>query len=291
MEKEIIIFTDSTCDLSKDLIDQNKIKVIPLHVTFDNGGQYLDGVDIFSEDVYKKQEELNTLPKTGAVNVSEFIKAFKEEYNKGNDIFYIGIGSGLSSSYNNALLASKEFDDESRFAIVDGQNLSTGTGLLVLKACKFRDEGDSIQEIKSKVEKLVPLVSAKFCIDRLDYLYKGGRCSGMTMLLAHALKIHPVAKVINNKLVVYKKPRGKYVNAVNEQIEEFKHDLPNMDTSCVFITHSGRIDGFDKYIYDEISKYIPKENIHITEAGCTVCSHCGPKTIGILYILNSKKII
>lgn len=285
--KEIIIFTDSTCDLSKDLIEKYKIKVLPLHVTFDNGGQYLDGVDIFCEDVYKKQEELNTLPKTGAINVSEFMKAFEEEYNKGNDIFYIGIGSGLSSSFNNAVIASKEFEDESRFAIVDGQNLSTGTGLLVIKACKFRDEGMSLKDIKENVEKLVPLVSTKFCIDRLDYLYKGGRCSGMTMIFAHALKIHPIAKIINNKLVVYKKPRGKYVNAVNEQIEEFKKDLPNMDTSSVFITHSGRIDGFDKYIYDELVKYIPKENIHITEAGCTVCSHCGPKTIGILYILNS----
>lgn len=285
--KETIIFTDSTCDLSKDLIEKYKIKVIPLHVTFDNGGQYLDGIDIFCEDVYKKQEELNTLPKTGAVNVSEFMKAFEEEYNKGNDIFYIGIGSGLSSSFNNALMASKEFEEQTRFAIVDGQNLSTGTGLLVIKACKFRDEGMSLKDIKENVEKLVPLVSTKFCIDRLDYLYKGGRCSGMTMIFAHALKIHPIVKIMNNKLVVYKKPRGKYVNAVNEQIEEFKKDLPNMDTSCVFITNSGRIDGFDKYIYDELVKYIPKENIHITEAGCTVCSHCGPKTIGILYILNS----
>ena len=103
---------------------------------------------------------------------------------------------------------------------------------------------------------------------------------------AHALKIHPVAKVINNKLVVYKKPRGKYENAVEVQIDEFIHDLDNIDKSCVFITHSGRMDGIEKQIYDKISPYLDKENLFITEAGCTISSHCGPKTIGILYILK-----
>ena len=282
----IRIITDSTCDLSKELIEKYNIRVIPLHVSFPGDDtQYLDGVNINSEQLYDLAAKLNVLPKTGAVNVVEFIKVFEEELAKGNEIFYVGIGSGLSSSYNNACIAREQFPD-SKIVVLDGQNLSTGTGLIVIKAARLVKEGKSLEEIKEICEKAVPLVSAKFCIDRLDYLYKGGRCSGMAMIAAHALKIHPVAKVINNKLVVYKKPRGKYENAVEVQIDEFMHDLDNIDKSCVFITHSGRMDGIEKQIYDKISPYLDKENLFITEAGCTICSHCGPKTIGILYILK-----
>lgn len=282
----IRIITDSTCDLSKELIEKYNIRVIPLHVSFPGDDtEYLDGVNINSEQLYDLATKLNVLPKTGAVNVVEFIKVFEEELAKGNEIFYVGIGSGLSSTYNNACIARKQFPD-SKIVVLDGQNLSTGTGLIVIKAARLAKEGKSLEEIKEICEKAVPLVSAKFCIDRLDYLYKGGRCSGMAMIAAHALKIHPVAKVINNKLVVYKKPRGKYENAVEVQIDEFMHDLDNIDKSCVFITHSGRMDGIEKQIYDKISPYLDKENLFITEAGCTISSHCGPKTIGILYILK-----
>ena len=282
----IRIITDSTCDLSKELIEKYNIRVIPLHVSFPGDDtEYLDGVNINSEQIYDLATKLNVLPKTGAVNVVEFIKVFEEELAKGNEIFYVGIGSGLSSSYNNACIAREQFPDR-KIVVLDGQNLSTGTGLIVIKAARLAKEGKSLEEIKEICEKAVPLVSAKFCIDRLDYLYKGGRCSGMAMIAAHALKIHPVAKVINNKLVVYKKPRGKYENAVEVQIDEFMHDLDNIDKSCVFITHSGRMDGIEKQIYDKISPYLDKENLFITEAGCTISSHCGPKTIGILYILK-----
>ena len=285
---KITILTDSTCDLSKELIEKNEIKVIPLHVSFPNDSKtYLDGVDITSEEIYNYADKHGVLPKTGAVNIEEFNEVFYKEMKEGNEVFYVGIGSGLSSTYNNARIAAQSFE-EGKIAVVDGQNLSTGTGLLVLKAAKLRNEGYSLEEIKVEVERCVPLVSAKFCIDRLDYLYKGGRCSGMTRLVAHALKIHPVAKVIDNKLKVYKQPRGKYENAVDVQIDEFINDLPNIDTSNVFITHSGWIDGFDDYIYRKISPLMDKENIHITLAGSTVSSHCGPKTIGILYILKKK---
>lgn len=283
---KITILTDSTCDLTKELIEKYNIRVIPLHVSFPGEDKdYYDGVNIFAEQLYDYAEKHSVLPKTGAVNVQEFMNFFDEELKQGNEVFYAGIGSGLSSSYNNARIAADQFE-EGKIAVVDGQNLSTGTGLLIIKAAKLRDQGKSLKEIKEQIEKDVPLVSAKFCIDRLDYLNKGGRCSGMTMIVAHALKIHPVAKVINNKLVVYKKPRGKYENAVQVQIDEFIRDLPNMDKSCVFITHSGRMEGIEQEVYKEVSKYIDKENIFITEAGCTISSHCGPKTIGILYLLK-----
>ena len=283
---KIIIMADATCDLSEDLIKKYDVKIVPLHVTFKGDpNDYLDGKTITVDEVYKMVEETGNTPVTGAINVQEFIEYFKEYINQGYDIIFTGIGSGLSSTYNNACIASKEYE-EGRIEVVDSMNLSTGIGLLVLKMGVFREEGLDIHTIANKVRELVPFVSAKFCIDRLDYLYKGGRCSGMTKMLAHMLKIHPVAKVINNKLTVYKKPRGIYIKAVDEQIDEFIKDLPNMDKSCVFVTHSGKMNGEDEYIYDKVTKYIPKENVHVTRAGCVISSHCGPKTVGILYILN-----
>jgi len=284
---KVRIVGDSTIDLTKEMIKKFDVMILPLHVAFEGDtNDYHDGFDIDSETLYTKVENnKGTTPKTGAVNVGEFVVAFKKLIDEGYDIIFTGIGSKLSSTYQNAVLASKEFP-EGRIKVLDSGSLSTGTALLVLKMCEYRDQGLSVQEIYDKVEKLVPLISAKFCIETLTYLYRGGRCSGMTMIVANALHIHPVAKMVDGKLIVYKNPRGPYEKAVDEQINEFMEDLPYIDKSCVFITHSGRIEGYDQYIYDRIVKYIDPKNIYITCAGCTVCSHCGPKTIGILYILN-----
>lgn len=283
---KIIVMSDSTCDLGEELLKKYNIKIVPLHVSFSKEGiDYLDGITINAEEVYKKVEEFQETPKTGARNISEFIEDFKGYIDDGYDIIYGGIGSGLSSTYNNAVLASKEYP-EGRIEVIDCQNLSTGTGLLILKMAEFRDQGLDVHEIARRVRELVPKVSAKFCIDKLNYLYKGGRCSGMTKLLANFLHIHPVAKVIDNKLTVYRTPKGKYRKAVEEQIKEFKEDLPNIDLSHVFITDSNYMDGEDEYIYEVLKEYVDPNNIHHTRAGCVISSHCGPKTIGILYILN-----
>lgn len=286
---KVRVVADSTIDLTKEMIKKFDITILPLHVAFEGDTHdYHDGFDIDSETLYTKVENnKGTTPKTGAVNVVEFVVAFKKLVDEGYDIIFTGIGSKLSSTYQNAVLASKEFP-EGKIKVLDSGSLSTGTALIVLKMCEYRDKGLSVQEIYDKAEKLVPLISAKFCIETLTYLYRGGRCSGMTMIVANALHIHPVAKMVDGKLIVYKKPRGPYEKAVDEQINEFMEDLPYIDKSYVFITHSGRIEGYDKYIYDRIAKYIEPKNIYITCAGCTVCSHCGPKTIGILYILNKQ---
>ena len=170
---KIIIIADSTCDLEPEYVEKNDIVLTPLHVSFaGDDHDYLDGVDIDSETVYKKVVESGNTPKTGAKNIGEMIELFKKYVDQGCDIIFTGIGSGLSSTYNNALIAKQEFDDD-RIEVVDSQNLSTGIGLLVSKMVKYRDEGLNIHEIAAKVRELVPLVSAKFCIDRLDYLYKG----------------------------------------------------------------------------------------------------------------------
>ena len=289
MANKVMIIADSTCDLNKDYLKENNIVILPLHVSFPGDDKdYLDGVNLDAETVYKKVEEIGNTPKTGAANVNQFIELFQKYIDENYDIIYTGIGSGLSSSYQNAVLASQEFP-EGRIEIVDSQNLSTGIGLLVCKMVDFRNEGLDVHQIAEKVRELVPLVSAKFCIDRLDYLHKGGRCSGMTKLFAHLLNLHPVAKVINGKLTVYKTPRGKYRKAVDAQIQEFLEDLPNIDLTRVFVTDSGHMDGEDEYVIQELSKHMDPSKIIHTIAGCVISSHCGPKTIGILYILKEKK--
>ena len=289
MANKVMIIADSTCDLNKDYLKENNIVILPLHVSFPGDDKdYLDGVNLDAETVYKTVEEIGNTPKTGAANVNQFIELFQKYIDENYDIIYTGIGSGLSSSYQNAVLASQEFP-EGRIEIVDSQNLSTGTGLLVCKMVDFRNEGLDAHQIAEKVRELVPLVSAKFCIDRLDYLHKGGRCSGMTKLFAHLLNLHPVAKVINGKLTVYKTPRGKYRKAVDAQIQEFLEDLPNIDLTRVFVTDSGHMDGEDEYVIQELSKHMDPSKIVHTTAGCVISSHCGPKTIGILYILKEKK--
>ena len=289
MANKVMIIADSTCDLNKDYLKENNIVILPLHVSFPGDDKdYLDGVNLDAETVYKKVEEIGNTPKTGAANVNQFIELFQKYIDENYDIIYTGIGSGLSSSYQNAVLASQEFP-EGRIEIVDSQNLSTGIGLLVCKMVDFRNEGLDVHQIAEKVRELVPLVSAKFCIDRLDYLHKGGRCSGMTKLFAHLLNLHPVAKVINGKLTVYKTPRGKYRKAVDAQIQEFLEDLPNIDLTRVFVTDSGHMDGEDEYVIQELSKHMDPSKIIHTTAGCVISSHCGPKTIGILYILKEKK--
>lgn len=283
---KIIVLSDSTCDLSKELIEKYDIKIVPLHVSFPNDERdYLDGVNIFPDEVYKKAEDHNILPKTGARNIVEFVEDFKKFLSEGYDVIYTGIGSKLSSSYNNALLASKEVGED-RIEVVDSEDLSTGIGLLVLKMCKLRDEGLNIHEIAENIRKITRNVSTKFCIDTLDYLYKGGRCNGMEKLFANSFKLHPIARMIDGKLIRDKLSRGKYVKAIDLQIEEFIHDLPNIDRDHIFITHSGRMEGLEEYTYNKLKEYVNPESIHITRAGCVVSSHCGPKTIGILYILN-----
>lgn len=280
---KVIVMSDSTCDLGYLAIEKD-VKVVPLHITFQGDERdYLDGENIIPDEIYKKVEEGCDIPKTGAISIGEFIEEFKKYINEGYDIIYAGIGSKLSGCFQNATIASREFE-EGRIEIVDSKSLSTGTGLLIMKMCELRDKGLGVHEIADKIRSLVPYVVAQFCIDRLDYLYKGGRCSGMKKVFVHALSIHPVAKMMDGDLKVYKLPRGKYVKAVDEQIKDFERDLPNMDKSCVFITHSGRIEGMDEYAYEIVKKYIEPENIHITRAGSIVSTHCGPKTIGILYI-------
>lgn len=280
--KKIGIITDCTSDLTKEMYEQYNIEVLPLYVVM-KGKTYQDGIDITTEEMYKLVDKYNELPKTSNVSPAKFEEYFKYYLEKYESIIYYGIGSDLSGTYQNAKIAASEFDEDKIF-IGDSKNLSTGIGLLILKAAKYRDEGYSAKEIFEKVNELVPRVRTQFAINTLKYLHMGGRCSGVSKILGSALKLKPIIKVIDGKLEVSKKPIG-YVRALRTMLDNAYEDLDKMDLDHVFVTHTVA-DSDAKYLKEELSKVIPSDCLRETNASGVIATHCGPRTIGILYLVK-----
>jgi DegV family protein with EDD domain len=274
------IFTDSTSDLTPEILRDNNISVIPLYVNFDDKS-FIDGITITTEGLYTKVEEYGMLPKTSAATPNDFYNAFKPYIDEGKDIVFIGLSSKLSSHLQNALLAAGEFPD-GRIHIVDSLNLSSAIGLLVMKAVDFEREEMSAALIAENVRKLVPKVKTAFIIDTLEYLHKGGRCSALQSFVGGVLKIRPVVKVVNGKMILAQKLMGKREKALNTMLQNVIKEKDNMDLSRVMVTHSVSSD--TEYLKNELSKHLNAEEIIVTQAGCVISSHCGPNTIGILYI-------
>ncbi len=285
---KIKIIVDSTCDLEPEYLSKHEIEVIPLFVCFDDE-TFLDGEEIQVPQMYEKVATLGKLPKTAARNSEVFLEVFEKYLSQGYDILCITISHHFSSMYQSALLAQEECDKE-RVRVVDSLNLSTGIGLTILKAVRFRAEGLSLYEIADRLEKeIVPNVKAQFVVESLDYLHAGGRCASTAYFFGKILHIHPEIVVRDGKMSVYRKPRGKMIYAYDELLDMIRSDLDHVDLDCVFITHSIAPKG-EQYLYQELSKIIPAEKIMVTRAGCVISSHCGPGTIGILYILKQKKM-
>ena len=278
---KVKLVVDSTVDLSPELYKEVDADVVPLQVNFGTE-VYFDGVDITPDELYKKVDEKGVLPSTAAVSSAKFQEVFKKWVDQGYDIVYLGIGSGFSSSFQSAYIAAQEFE-EGRVFPVDSLNLSTGTGLLVIQAHKMIKEGLSAKEIAAKLKDLVPHVTAQFVVDKLDYLHKGGRCSGASKLFGHLFHIHPVILVENGKMVVHRKSRGPIRVGVLEQADDLRNDLP-VDDYMIFVTHSGFDENLIKLAVDEVKKIVPTARVEVTRAGCVVSTHCGPGTLGILYI-------
>lgn len=278
----VIVLTDSTCDLSEKLIKENNIVKIPLYVSFD-GEMYRDGFDIDSFKLYEMVKERKKLPKTSACSVGDFMEVFSKYLKEGYDVFYIGIGSKLSATFNNSLLAKEELATD-RIQVCDSANLSTGTGLQVLKACKLAKEGKSVIEIKEEIEKITPNVRSKFVVESLDYLHKGGRCSGVARFFGTMARLKPVIEVKDGKLDVLAKPIGKR-KALQVMIDDIVDNKDNIHKDCVMVTHT-YADEEAKYLKETLNSLIPDAHVEITDAGCVISSHCGKGTIGILYILK-----
>lgn len=283
----IRIITDSTNDLDSKTIEEKNIEVLPLYVNFSDAS-YKDGVDITTPELYKLVEMKDELPKTAAIPQQTFLEVFSKYVEAGDDIIFTGISKQMSRTYENAVLAAKEISEDKIF-VVDSMNLSTGIGLLVLKACKYRDEGKTAKEIAELLNQDNKRVLSQFTIERMDYLYKGGRCSGMAKVVGTLLKIKPIIAVRDGKMHVAKKPHGKMKVALDVMIEQLKGDVPRLDKDVVIITHSLAFEYCD-YIQTEIKKFLGDTPILTTVAGCVISSHCGQGTIGILYMVKDKTI-
>jgi len=281
MEKMKIV-VDSTVDLTKEMYEANDFEVVPLNVSF---GQdtFKDGVSITRDQLYKDVEKYKSLPATSAPGPQAFEDVFKKYLDQGYKVIYMGIGSTLSTSLQSANIAKMNLGSDDIY-LLDTKNLSSASGLLALKAAKLAKEGKSAKEIVEILEKDVPNVVAQFSVETLDYLHKGGRCSGTAKVLGHLLHIHPHILVRDGKLIVYKKPRGTMKVAIDGQIEELKNALPNVEMDNIMITDSGVTDEIRKYFVEQVSKLVDPKVIRCTPAGCVIASHCGPGTIGLLFI-------
>lgn len=276
----IVITSDSTTDLSPQLKERYNIKTIPLGVTLGDK-TYLDGLEITPDDIYEYHRKTGELPKTTAANLGDCIDFFKTFADEGKTVIHFSLSAEMSSTYNNSRMAAEEFEN---IYVIDSRNLSTGGGLLVIAAAEMAASGMEAEKIVEEINKLIPCVDASFIIDNLDYLYKGGRCSALAMLGANLLKIKPCIEVKNGSMGVGKKYRGKFGDVLKTYVSERIGDGSDIDTARVFITHAGCDEAIVNAVLNQVKDTGLFKEVFLTRAGCTISSHCGADTLGILFM-------
>ncbi len=284
MANKIIITTDSTCDLSADLIKKYNIKIRPLYVTLD-GEAKRDGIDVNPDVIYEFYNKTGKLAKTAAVNMAEYEDFFNEiKAHEDCDIIHFNISNSMSVTHNNARLAGEEIGG---VYVIDSANLSTGQGLLVIKACELYESGMDAEAIVEEIETLKSQVDASFVIDSLEYLHKGGRCSTVAALGANLLKLKPCIEVKNGAMAVGKKYRGKFDVVLKAYVSERLVNPDDIDLERVFVTHAGCDQEIVNAVVEQVKATLPFKEVLITRAGCTVSAHCGRNTLGVLFIRKS----
>lgn len=277
------IISDSTCDLSRDLIAKYNVAIIPLHILLGEE-EYEDGRNISPEEIYEWSDTNKTTPKTSAVGMDTAMATMKSFLDAQDELVVFCISEQMSTTGNVLRMAAQELEAEDRVSVVDSANLSTGIGLLVIEAATMAKDGRSRAEIVSRIEELKPLVRASFVVDTLTFLYRGGRCSGLAALAGGMLKLHPKIVVKDGKMGVDKKYRGKLSMAINNYVRDMESELRAAKPDRVFITHSG----CDEELVDEVRSYLASLNVFAeileTRAGGVISSHCGPGTLGVLFI-------
>ena len=280
MSKNIVIGSDSTSDLSPELIERYNVKIVPLGVSL--GEQlFTDGVDINPDMIYEHYEKTGELPKTAAPSLVDFEEFFKKHTADGSAVVFFTISSDMSCTYNNARLAAEEFPD---VYVIDSRNLSTGGGLLVIAAAEMAQAGEDAATIAKKCEEMRSRVDASFVIDNLEFLHKGGRCSAVAAFGANMLQLKPCITVADGKMGVAKKYRGKFSKVLGEYVKDRIGDGSNVELAHVFVTHAGcEPEIYEKCVAD-VKALANVGEVHITRAGCTISSHCGRNTLGVLFI-------
>lgn len=276
-----IISADSTCDLSSELVEKYGIKICRCPVIMGDK-TFTDGIDVHPQDIFDYYEKTGNLAKTSAVNYQAYVNYFTPLTEGGNQVIHFCISSDMSSMYNNASVAA---EDVGNVFVVDSRNLSTAIGLQVLAAAELSQSGESAENIYNKMTALTEKVDASFVIDTLTYLHKGGRCSTVAMLGANVLKLKPSIEVKNGKMEVAKKYRGRIGDVALEYAKNKLADLDTIDKHRCFVTHTmGMGDEKAKAVYDYVVSLGYFDEVLETTAGCTVSAHCGPGTLGVLFI-------
>lgn len=279
----IHIIADSTCDLSKELVEKYGIIIQPLYIHLGEE-EYQDGVSITPDDIYKWSEETKETPKTAAVSMAEMMDLYEKYTTNGDEIICFSISDDMSTTGNVMRMAAEEMDAAERIHVINSANLSTGIGLLVIEAAIMAQNGAPAKDIVAKIEELKPLVRASFVVDTLTYLHRGGRCSGVAALAGGMLKLHPRIAVEDGKMGPGKKYRGRINSVILEYVKDMEEDLKTAKPDRVFITHSG----CDEAVIEEVRAYLEQLSVFgeilVTRAGGVISSHCGPGTLGVLFI-------
>lgn len=280
MAKPVVITADSTCDLSEELKARYGIRVIPLTIQLGEDS-YLDGVDFSADDIYDRYRADGTLPKTAAPGIQQFTDFFTDILNTGAEIVHLDISSELSGSFNNACIAASEL---SGVYTVDSRSLCTGVGLLAIEGAECAGRGMCAADIAMHLGDLVEKVDTSFVLDTLEFMWKGGRCSGVTALGANLLHLKPALEMRDGKLSVYKKYRGNIRSVYRQYVKE-RLASADMRPAHVFVTNSGEVpQEIIEELNDMVHAAVPGAEVHNSRAGCTITSHCGPKTLGVLFL-------
>lgn len=283
--RPIKIFVDSTADLSPELIEKYDLTVIPLYVTI-GGKAYKDMYEISAKDIFDNYDKTKELPKTSAVSVTDYIEAFRPAVEEGFDIIHFTISSDFSACYQNACIAAEELG---HVYPVDSRNLSTGIAQLTLLAAEMAAKGDmDAEHIAEYVRKVTERVDVSFIINNLEFLYRGGRCSGVAALGANLLKLKPCIEVVGGKMSVGKKYRGSFEKCAAEYVRDRIVGDDSIDLHRIFLTWSGCDRALIDSLKEDIKSYQNFEEVIDTEAGSTISGHCGPGCLGVLYIHKEK---
>ena len=280
MTKKVIIASDSTTDLTLEFIERYDVKVLPLGVTLGDR-LYTDGVDINPDMIYAHYEQTGELPKTSAINTVQCAEFFREHTADGSAMVFFTISSEMSSTYANARIAAEEFEN---VYVVDTRNLSTGGGLLVCAAGDMAKAGMDAAEIAQKCAELTDKAVASFVVDDLTFLHKGGRCSALAAIGANLVQIKPCIGVSDGKMSVVKKYRGSFGAVLKKYAAELMEEAAEADLTRVFVTHAGCDEEIIHQCVAQVKEGLPFEEVIVSRAGCTISSHCGRNTLGILFM-------
>lgn len=277
------IISDSTCDLSPELVAKYDIDILPLHILLGED-EFEDGKTITPEQIFKWADEHKTTPKTSAPSLEKAIELFRPYVEEKREIVCFSISSSMSTSGNVMRLAAEELEASALITVIDSANLSTGIGHLVIEAAIMAKNGKTAAEISAAMEELKPLVRASFIVDTLIYLYRGGRCNAVAAMAGSVLKLHPKIVVENGAMDASKKYRGKLATVILSYVKDMEEALKKARPDRVFITHSG----CDTEIVNAVRSYLESlgvfQEILETRAGGVISSHCGPGTLGVLFI-------